>query len=164
MECAASEAAARRLFDWSDTVSSWSWVIVALGLIAAIIAVQFDEPWLEISGAAAFVLLFAWVVVALRVHTGSFVPLERRNFFDADEVGTTVTIGQNTGFRGGGVVRGGNGNDHSGTTDRPLGAARPRRGRRSRRQRRPGPRPPDAVGHAPAGRLPRPLRSPLARR
>ena len=29
--------------------------------------------------------------------------VDRRNFFDADEVGTTVTIGQNTGFRGGGV-------------------------------------------------------------
>jgi len=52
-------------------VSWWSWIVVALGLIAATIAVQFDEPWLEISGAAAFVLLFAWVVVALRVRTGA---------------------------------------------------------------------------------------------
>ena len=48
---------------------SWlSWIVVALGLIAAVIAVQFDEPWLEIAGATAFVLLFAWVVVALRLR------------------------------------------------------------------------------------------------
>ena len=47
-------------------MSGWSWIVVALGLIAAVIAVQFDEPWLELSGAATFVLLFAWVVVALR--------------------------------------------------------------------------------------------------
>jgi len=56
--------------DWSGPVSL-SWILVALGLIAAVIAVQFDEPWLEIGGAAAFVLLFAWVVVALRLRTGS---------------------------------------------------------------------------------------------
>ena len=48
----------------------WSWIVVALGLVAAVIAVQFDEPWLEMAGAAAFVLLFAWVVVALRLRTG----------------------------------------------------------------------------------------------
>ena len=35
-------------------------------MIAAVIAVQFDEPWLEIGGAALFVFLFAGVVVALR--------------------------------------------------------------------------------------------------
>ena len=52
-------------------MSMWSWVIVVLGLIAAVIAVQFDDPWLEVGGAAAFVLLFAWVVVALRVRTGA---------------------------------------------------------------------------------------------
>ena len=52
-------------------MSWWSWIVVVLGLIAAVIAVQFDEPWLEISGAAAFVLLFAWVVVALRVRAGA---------------------------------------------------------------------------------------------
>ncbi len=52
-------------------MSSWSWIVVALGLIAAVIAVQFDEPWLEISGSAAFVLLFAWVVVALRAHANA---------------------------------------------------------------------------------------------
>jgi hypothetical protein len=52
-------------------VSGWSWIVVALGLIAAVIAVQFDEPWLEIAGAAAFVLLFAWVVVALRLRAGA---------------------------------------------------------------------------------------------
>ena len=49
----------------------WSWIVVALGLIAAAVAVQFDEPWLEIADAATFVLLFAWVVVALRVRTGA---------------------------------------------------------------------------------------------
>jgi hypothetical protein len=59
------------LIDWSGTVSRWSWIVVAVGLIAAVIAVQFDEPWLEIAGAAAFVLLFAWVVVALRLRTGA---------------------------------------------------------------------------------------------
>ena len=59
------------LGDWSEIVSWWSWIVVALGLIAAVVAVQFDEPWLEISGAATFVLLFAWVVVALRVRTGA---------------------------------------------------------------------------------------------
>lgn len=52
-------------------MSWWSWVVVVLLLIAAVIAVQFDEPWLEITGAATFVLLFAWVVVALRVRTGA---------------------------------------------------------------------------------------------
>lgn len=52
-------------------MSSFSWVIVVLGLIAAVIAVQFDEPWLEMAGAATFVLLFAWVVVALRGRAGS---------------------------------------------------------------------------------------------
>ena len=52
-------------------MSRLSWIVVVLGLIAAIIAVQFDEPWLELSGAAAFVLLFAWVVVALRAGAGS---------------------------------------------------------------------------------------------
>jgi hypothetical protein len=50
-------------------VSWWSWVVVALGFIAAAVAVQFDEPWLEISGIAVFVLLFGWVVVALRART-----------------------------------------------------------------------------------------------
>lgn len=50
-------------------MSSWSWIVVALGLTAAVIAVQFDEPWLEISGATTFVLLFAWLVVALRMRT-----------------------------------------------------------------------------------------------
>ena len=48
-------------------MSWWSWIAVALGLMAAVIAVQFDEPWLEIGGAAAFVLLFAWAVVAFRL-------------------------------------------------------------------------------------------------
>ena len=47
-------------------MSYWSWIVVVLGLIAAVVAVQFDQPWLEIGGAAAFILLFAWVVVALR--------------------------------------------------------------------------------------------------
>jgi hypothetical protein len=56
------------LNDWSGAVSWLSWIVVALGLIAAVIAVQFDEPWLEIAGATAFVLLFAWVVVALRLR------------------------------------------------------------------------------------------------
>jgi hypothetical protein len=51
-------------------MSRWSWIFAVLGLIAAVIAVQFDEPWLEIGGAAGFVLLFAWVVVALRHRTG----------------------------------------------------------------------------------------------
>lgn len=50
-------------------MSSLSWVVVIIGMLAACIAVQFDEPWLEISGAATFVLLFAWVVVALRGRT-----------------------------------------------------------------------------------------------
>ena len=50
-------------------MSRWSWVVVALGLTAAIVAVQFDDPWLEMAGAATFVVLFAWVVVALRVRT-----------------------------------------------------------------------------------------------
>ena len=51
---------------------SWSsWILVALGLIAAVVAVQFDDPWLEIGGAAAFVVLFACVVVALRLRTGA---------------------------------------------------------------------------------------------
>ena len=49
----------------------WSWIVVALGLTAGVIAVQFDEPWLEMTGAATFVLLFAWVVVALRVRTSA---------------------------------------------------------------------------------------------
>ncbi len=48
-----------------------SWILVVIGLIAAVIAVQFDEPWLEIGGAALFVLLFAWVVVALRGHASA---------------------------------------------------------------------------------------------
>lgn len=52
-------------------MSWWSWVVVALGLIGAVVAVQFDELWLEIAGAATFVLLFAWVVVALRARTGA---------------------------------------------------------------------------------------------
>lgn len=52
-------------------MSWWSWIVVALGLVAAVTAVQFDEPWLEIAGSALFVLLFAWVVVALRVRTGA---------------------------------------------------------------------------------------------
>jgi hypothetical protein len=52
-------------------VSRTSWFLVVLGLVAASIAVQFDEPWLEISGATAFVLLFAFVVVALRGHVGA---------------------------------------------------------------------------------------------
>ena len=52
-------------------MSWWSWVVVALGLIVAVVAVQFDEPWLEIAGATTFVVLFAWVVVALRVRTGA---------------------------------------------------------------------------------------------
>jgi catechol 2,3-dioxygenase-like lactoylglutathione lyase family enzyme len=38
-----------------------------------------------------------------------------------------------------------------------------RRGRRGGRQRRRHPRPPDALGHPPAGRLHRPVRPPLAR-
>ena len=50
-------------------MSSASWVVVILGLIASIIAVQFDEPWLELAGTAGFVGLFAWVVVALRART-----------------------------------------------------------------------------------------------
>jgi hypothetical protein len=49
-------------------MSPWSWILVALGLIAAVVAVQFDEPWLEIGGAAVFVLLFAWVVVIVRLR------------------------------------------------------------------------------------------------
>ena len=52
-------------------MSRVSWVVVVLGVIAAVIAVQFDEPWLEISGAALFVALFTWVVVALRQRTGA---------------------------------------------------------------------------------------------
>ena len=52
-------------------MSSFSWVILVLGLVAAVIAVQFDEPWLEIAGAATFVLLFAWVVVTLRGRAGA---------------------------------------------------------------------------------------------
>ncbi len=52
-------------------MSRWSWIVVGVGLIAAVIAVQFDDPWLPIAGAAAFVLLLAWVVVALRVCTGA---------------------------------------------------------------------------------------------
>jgi len=51
-------------------VSWWSWIVAALGLSAAVVAVQFDDPWLERAGAATFVVLFAWVVVALRVRTG----------------------------------------------------------------------------------------------
>lgn len=50
-------------------MSPWSWIVVILGLIAAVIAVQFDDPWLEVGGAAAFVLLFGWLVVALRLRT-----------------------------------------------------------------------------------------------
>ena len=42
-----------------------------MGLIAAAIAVQFDEPWLEVAGATAFLILFAWMVVALRAGAGS---------------------------------------------------------------------------------------------
>ena len=52
-------------------MSSWAWIVVAVGMIAAVIAVQFDEPWLEMTGAATFVLLFAWVVVALRARAGA---------------------------------------------------------------------------------------------
>ena len=52
-------------------MSRSSWILVVLGLIASVVAVQFDEPWLEVGGAAAFVLLFAWVVVALRLRTRS---------------------------------------------------------------------------------------------
>lgn len=52
-------------------MSRLSWAVVVLGLIAAVIAVQFDEPWLEISGAALFVSLFTWVVIALRQRTGA---------------------------------------------------------------------------------------------
>lgn len=52
-------------------MSSFSWAVVVLGLIAAVIAVQFDEPWLEVAGAATFVLLFAWVVVGLRGRAGA---------------------------------------------------------------------------------------------
>lgn len=51
-------------------MSYGSWILVVLGLVAAFIAVQFDDPRLEIAGATAFVLLFAWVVVALRRTTG----------------------------------------------------------------------------------------------
>lgn len=58
------------MIDGSRSVSWQSWIVVALGLIGAVVAVQFDEPWLEIAGAAAFVVLFAWVVVALRFRTG----------------------------------------------------------------------------------------------
>ena len=47
-------------------MTAWSWTLMVIGLVAASIAVQFDEPWLEMTGAAAFVLLFAWAVVALR--------------------------------------------------------------------------------------------------
>lgn len=51
---------------------SWSsWIVVVFGLIAAAIAVQFDEPWLELAGAAAFLILFAWMVVALRAGASS---------------------------------------------------------------------------------------------
>ena len=52
-------------------MSRLSWILAIVGLIAAVIAVQFDEPSLEIGGAALFVLLFAWVVVALRGHTSA---------------------------------------------------------------------------------------------
>lgn len=52
-------------------MSWWSWIVVAVGLMAAAIAVQFDEPWLEVVGAAAFLVLFAWVVVVLRRGTGA---------------------------------------------------------------------------------------------
>ena len=52
-------------------VSWWSWIVVAVGLMAAAIAVQFDEPWLEVLGAAAFLILFAWMVVVLRRGTGA---------------------------------------------------------------------------------------------
>ena len=48
-------------------MSRGSWILAVLGLIAALVAVQFDNPWLEIGGSAAFVILFAWVVVALRL-------------------------------------------------------------------------------------------------
>ena len=51
---------------------SWSsWIVVVVGVIAAAIAVQFDEPWLEVAGAAAFLILFAWMVVALRAGASS---------------------------------------------------------------------------------------------
>jgi hypothetical protein len=54
---------------------SWSsWIVVVfglIGLIAAAIAVQFDEPWLEVAGAAAFLILFAWIVVSLRAGASS---------------------------------------------------------------------------------------------
>lgn len=49
-------------------MSWWSWILVVLGLIASVIAVQFDDPWLEVGGAATFVVLFTWVVVELRVR------------------------------------------------------------------------------------------------
>lgn len=57
--------------DWSRIVSWSSWIVVVFGLIAAAIAVQFDEPWLELAGAAAFLILFAWMVVALRAGASS---------------------------------------------------------------------------------------------
>ena len=57
--------------DWSGIVSWWSWIVVAVGLMAAAIDVQFDEPWLEVLGTAAFLILFAWMVVVLRRGTGA---------------------------------------------------------------------------------------------
>lgn len=39
--------------------------------IPGITARRFEMPSLEMAGAAAFVLLFAWVVVALRLRTGA---------------------------------------------------------------------------------------------
>lgn len=49
----------------------WSWILAVLGLLAAVVAVQFDDPWLEIAGAVGFVLLFGWLVVAMRSRAGS---------------------------------------------------------------------------------------------
>lgn len=48
------------------TMPARSWILAVIGLVAAFIAVQFDDPWLEIAGAVGFVLLFAWLVVVMR--------------------------------------------------------------------------------------------------
>ena len=50
-------------------MSPASWILAVLGLVAAFIAVQFDEPWLEIAGAVVFVLLFGWIVLVMRSGT-----------------------------------------------------------------------------------------------
>ena len=48
------------------TMPAWSWILAVIGLVAAVIAVQFDDPRLELVGAAGFVLLFGWLVVVMR--------------------------------------------------------------------------------------------------